>query len=456
MLVTPSGYLVFFIVLIAAFDRRWSVSIFLISVPFYALKVAYFASHAFTYPEIAIIGLALNQIARWALHREIRFPNLTTYRLLFLFWVVCISSVVYLAIDTPTVVVHAYNTGPLDRYVLSQLAFSSNNITQLILRTFFIGSIFLLSINLRESEVQRAILVVVYGSIFLGILGVVYQITQIFLFYEFAEFMTWFGFNFKINASSLGPIPRMHTIAGEPGYAAHFLLYALAIVVTYAVSTEEKTLFSNRHSIILATFLFTFLLLTTSATGYGGLLILVVIFFIFIPVFPQLSSQKVAVCVFGSALLALCTLVAIILFSPNSLGVFAYLGDKLTFRAGSGITRAKYMQLSFDIWRTRPFIGSGVGSHYSTSLLGTLAAETGGIGVGLFFFATFTAFQGAFKLGLQTKQTDNTLSLALGLAGTILISTTLIAKSITALLFPWIWVCVALPIASIINEAGKN
>lgn len=86
---------------------------------------------------------------------------------------------------------------------------------------------------------------------------------------------------------------------------------------------------------------------------------------------------------------------------------------KRQFKAGSGTLRLRYIRMAFDLFPQRPLFGSGVGSYYGASVLGTLLAETGLLGLAAFVLAHRSAYLKCLRVGYDTTAEVGSLSIAL-------------------------------------------
>ncbi|WP_227777717.1 O-antigen ligase family protein [Haladaptatus pallidirubidus] len=455
--ITPLGFIFIPLLILASRQKDYSLMFFFASLPFYGLHVFRLVGHAFTFPELALMAFGVNQIQRWYRSREIKIPATIPLYALFGFWITCLLSVLYLVLNTPSITVHPYNTGSLDELVLRDLSFTLNNISQLILRTFFVWAVIVLTINIDREGINNAIKAVIFGGCVILSVGIVYQVTQFFNFYAFAQFLEWLGFRIQTRAGGfLGLIPRMWTTAGEPGFAAHYLLFALSLTAPFAVVSEQSTsIFTKFGGRVFSSIFLAGIILSTSTTGIGGLLIFFFVLGIVSLLSPSLDHERIGrLYAIGLAFGTIVVLVGALL-STGILNILFYTISKLQFNAGSGTLRMTYIQMAIEIVTKRPFLGIGVGSQYGASLLGTLTAETGLTGLLLFLSAYISSIVGCLRIARRNRQ-ESIIATAVVVSSATLLGTSLLAKSVTVLLFPWTWLSLALPIAVVIQYSSHQ
>lgn len=441
----PAGVIFIPIAFLAARRRRWALILLAISVPFFGLTVLQAVSHEFHAAEIAVLALGINQFLRWTRTDKGYLPWPTAFTGFSIFITISALSIVYAIISPADILVNQYGVTP-DDFNLVSLSFGWSNVTQFMLRLFTIGAIVLISMNIDQDEIPQLVRLVVLGGIFSGVIGVLYQFTVFFGIQFFQEFLQWFGEGIDPGGYGfIGPIPRMGSVSGEPGHTSQYLLYTFTIVLTLLM-TANRCVFKVEELIILVPTAFILLLATTSTTGYGGFLVMsLVLFCLYLlrDVFRPKHVRRIVTGSFASVFL----MVAIALFVPSVLDAIRYQIEKLQFQAGSGQIRLKYINHSIKIFVSRPIIGAGTGSYYSTSLIGTLLVENGILGLGSFIWATTVSVRELLSQSYKEDKAFAGLAVSLSSGLLTLLLTSLVAKSISTLLSPWFWFAVALPIA---------
>lgn len=447
---TILGILTMLIALCCIRNRRLAGAFVLFTLPFYRVVVGFAIGHAFNVPEVAALTLGGSLVFEWLTEGELTIPRSSVLVWVGLFWVVCIFSVITLVffptqqLGGGSMMVHPYNTGALDDLAKQPLHFSRNNITQLLLRTVTVGSIVVYCIGLRDVDLGAVLRTLIGSSLAVAIIGFVYQATQLIGWNWVAQLWVDLGFRIRPNGGQFaGVLPRMWSLPGEPGFTATYLLFGLAIAGTLTLMPSQ-TVLSHTKAVLASAALVVSLLLTTSTTGYGGLAILATTVVVAGFVFEEIELQLLRTPVLVGLPITLLLGCLVILLSPvDFLSIVAFQVHKLTFSAGSGSLRIKYFVWSLRVGVNSSFLGVGVGSHYGATLLGTIFAETGLLGV--------SAFAGLIIAGIRsTVRSTDPRAPVLAVVLFMVIGTVLMAKSITALRFPWLWLAIAFP--SIVSQ----
>lgn len=449
MFVTPSAVLILPLAAVATLRRDWALGLLAASVPFYSLTVVELFSHPFPPHEIALLSLFTRQMWTWVSQGRVVVDHKRAMTWAISFSVVCIISVLLAVVRPANVLVHQYNIGGFGTFDFRQLSLTSANITQLLLRLFYIGSIFIIVDAIKDQrEVRRLVRWIVFGAVFAGIVGVLYQVS-ILLDGPLPAIMHWLGFNrFPTNPRFIQGIPRMYSLPGEPGFTADYLLYALAITATAFFTRADSGILTRRESVILTAVLGTFLLLSTGTTGYGGLGVFVGVLFVGAVAFEQLRSRRfLGTVLVGIVAVPVLLIADMIVFGGVLQQLIQYAIEKITFDAGSGSIRLRYMLRTVDVFLARPLLGVGVGSHHVPSMLFTLAAEVGLIGVFVFTGFHISVYRSCCWFATKAHPMYAGIALPILVAGVTLLFTNLVAKSIATLLFPWYWFSLALPLA---------
>lgn len=453
--VHPVALLVFPVAALAATRRKWALMFVVASVPLFAVVPLEAISHRFRIPEIAVLTLGVNQLYRWTKTGTVEFPDARPLYWLGLFLVVACVSVIALVLFTPDVITHPYNLG-LDGFRLRELQVRPGNVTQLLLRTFAVGAVVVLVENLTESDIYLAGRGIVFGALFTGLLGLLYQLSVLvgspavpLLFKEVANQDLYFRF---LGRGGYGLLQQMYTLAGEPAITAQFLLFALGVTMGVSLIGVDTPILTYREAWVSSIALLGMLVLTKATTAFGGILVLGVVL-TGVSLFVKSTDPAAKWRAIATGIVGVVTSLALLLvLGIDVVGMFLKQLEELQFQGGSGDIRLRYFWLSADVFATRPSIGIGPGSYYSTSLAGTLLGEVGLLGALSFLLANVTAH---FEC-LSVREGDGRRGVAVGLfvGGTTLLFTSLVAKSITTLLTPWFWFSLALPIAFVWRTGG--
>jgi len=120
----------------------------------------------------------------------------------------------------------------------------------------------------------------------------------------------------------------------------------------------------------------------------------------------------------------------------------------------SGPDRLQFIVDALGLAVRHPLLGLGVGSNKAYSLIPALLSNTGFIGTGVFL-----AFLGTIAMrtvrGLSARKAWEEKAIGLSLMATSLsvFGTLVVSVGLTALLFPWFWLLLALMVAAYRIEA---
>lgn len=464
MSVSVGGAVVLLLAVVSLTNRKIAIVSFLLTIPFKELGAITAIGRTFRPAEILVLVLALHTIHQiwmmsWAERRAVATSPL--FVAFALFGIVCIASTIYAYLVPPTdVLVHPYNLGASFGAVeVSPFEFGRNNITQLLMRLFYIGAILSIAITFNEEDIIRGIRWVVCGSILGGVIGVIYQVSILMGETAFIDMMHQIGFmRFPPDPVRVGPLPRMYSIQGEPGTVANMLLLSLAMMSASIIATSSRPIFSKWSDVALVVVLAVLILASTGTTGYGGMAILAVTVTGSIFLFEGLSLREyLKWCMVGGVGVA--AGVGVVAIAGLDLTTFIeYTLSKIQFKGGSGSTRIQYLLLEIDALKQRPVLGLGVGSHQSTSVFGTIVTDVGILGFTIFLLMH------AFVFGECVSKPciidGYPISSVLFVGGVTLFLTNLLARDASSLYFGWYWVSVGFPIAlhrqRIVASLGKD
>lgn len=444
----PIAVIVFPLTVYAGLNREWAAWFVLGSIPFFSLEVITVADHPFNPPEIAILILGGHVVADWFSRGRLELKNSGPLLLFWAFLGVAAVSVIWGVINPVSVPVHPYGSTFRSRLFVDGVVRSSY-VTQLVLRAFFVFAVTVLTVFLsRRKRVKLGVRGVVYGAVFVGMVGLLYQVAIASGLHFIPESLQAVGFRrFPTSPGTFGSVPRMYSTPGEPGYTADYLLYGFSITTTLWLIPGDGWAFNRRELKGITGFLGVALLSSTGTTGYGGLVILALTFGGVVLLFPELRPRiesRVGVTAGAAAILAT---ILVVVAGQSLIDFFAFQTEKMMFQSRSGNVRMFYIQRSLDVFLSRPLVGAGVGSHSAPSYLAILLAETGLVGAGTLIGAHLLTYRQCTGLVTRSDQTTRRMPIALAVAGFTLFGTNLLAKSIASLLFPWYWFSLALPMA---------
>lgn len=443
---TPIGLAVLPLLGLAIARRRWALYVLIFSIPLKTLDVTIAVSHPFDLPELALLVVCGHfAIGVWN-RRRVTVHRSTTVAYAFAFSVVAVISVLYLAVRPANVLVHPYNiSSGFGAFELVPLSFSSVNITQLFLRWFAVGGFVILASMLSPPDVRFITRWVVVSAIVVGLFGVVYQV-NILVNGGLADVLHLVGFRrFPSSPTVVGPLPRMYSVTGEPGTTASYLLYALAITATLALSSLDNNVMKRSKAVVSTAILSVLLVLTTGTTGYGGFGVFLGILVGSTALIDLLPGRRtIGVIATGACVAVVGTLSVALLSGLDIFAILAYQVGKLTLQEASGSLRIQYLRYTFELFTARPVLGLGVGSHRTTSLFGTILVETGLVGLVVFVAYHVRTFKECAMVE-SLPDPERPLAVALSVAGMTLFLTLLVSRSASALQLPWYWFALALP-----------
>jgi len=349
----------------------------------------------------------------------------------------------------------------LDYYASSiPLELRRTNLTQYLYLVFMVVSYFNIT-NLIKSEKQiiKTSIILVKLGLIVTIMGFLYQIFVILGFYNIYNYINYFlkgrFLQYSGKTAFGGQIPRMYTIVGEPSFTASFLILSLSLVFV-PLFLKKNLKLKNYPYNYLVFFIFSLgIILCTSTTGYFGLFILLLCFFLF----HFLKGRK------KTNILNLRTLInfiVIIIFMSISILIFFnfFFDNPISYfleeHVGkilqtSGVGKARYIgaKYSFDIFLKSPFLGVGYGSHRTPSVFFTLLANTGIIGVVLFMLFNFLIIKKGIKVYKHNPNTEiSIVMLALTLVSIIYVFFIIFAHPVLFINFFFYWIVLALISAS--------
>lgn len=443
---TILGLLISPIIFVTSLRFRWALSAFILSIPWKTAVLATAVGHKFVLPEVTIIILICH-MGRRVITKKIKLPMHLTNIALLGFGGAATISVLTLLFQPPTGLLgRPYNiaTG-YGAFTLVPISFSVDALTQLALRWFFVVSTVSLGVvfSTRNRILPWVLRITVYNALLVGWFGILYQLSLLGGIEAFPEGLQSLGFaRFPVSPGTLGALPRMFSITGEPGATAHFLLFALVITSLTALS-EDEGVFDRLPAAVFSVMLLGLIILTTGTTGYGGLIVFVILLFATALLTESVHFKTVTIVVSSTIVLGI-TIVGILALVTD-LGIIRTMSvqlDKLQFSAQSGSLRARYIAHSLSLWAKRPLFGTGVGTQNGTSFLASSLAETGLLGGAALVGAVLMAY----RSGVATEQSVNdsvvvTTAVAAATVGIV----ALVARSSASSLFPWLWLALALP-----------
>lgn len=276
------------------------------------------------------------------------------------------------------------------------LRFGFRNITQAIYLVF--GCTIAMLVALKNSEgktLARSLQVYCWSGLFISCWGFLQWILH-FLNLPYPAFV----FNTSETISALGfagqfgevGLQRVSSVAVEPSLLAQFLLTIFPLLF-FAVIGRARVISPFWDRIVLG-IVITVLLLTTSATAYLGLLI--VLLFSGILAYKQNLIRPIHILTLFVAT-AVCTIVYLSIPAVRDLFTLGILTKTESY---SGLERIRSILLAWDYFLEYPILGIGWGSATSHDLVVKLLSNTGVLGLATFGIMLITVF-GRLKLSVS-------------------------------------------------------
>jgi len=457
MELTPSAALFGPLLAVALLRERYAFYAFIASIPLFTIIPLQAVGHPFRLPELTLMILMYHYTRQWLRDGRIVLPNRLAVVWFLVFIGICAASVVYASVVPPTDVLgHPYNT-PFRPVKAVPLAVSFTNVTQLLLRIMFVLGVFVAAASLTDARLRFALRWSVFGAIIVGVIGVVYQLSiSIGVYTPFAVLRAIGVDSFPRHPGSLSVIPRMFSLPGEPGYTADFMLLGFAVAAMSVILRGDSGILQRREAVVCTVTLGVLILLSTSSTGYGGL----VVFSGVVMLSMLLTKDRYRVRVVGVVAVAGCVLLLCGLLVTPVREQILYQLSKFQFEAGSGDIRSQYIRISIDVWRFRPILGVGVGSHSVPTSTFTILAETGILGlISVAVAYGAVVLQSVRSIDRARSDRQANVLLTVVITTTTLIVTNAVAKSMVTFLFPWYILAIGAAVAASVvvkREIGRS
>lgn len=428
----PLGLLIFF------FRPRYLVPILIITLPLFHLYVASVAGtpiRAFHY----FGGLLIcRDIARRASSRQFNTSLPKTSALLLLF-----LTTVLLSLPMPVLLSGQVNVVSLDTryrvYDVVPLSFGPQNLTQFVYLAFGALLFFALVPGLHRRNFNSSIRFLNTSAVIVMLSGVAFQIASLvdrslidsafWFFTGSRDTTTLFG---RAAYGSIGLVPRMFSLAGEPGFTGLFLLLPWSFALA-APRRRKLWLFMLTFSILL----------TGATTAYFG-----AAFILATGLLVSLTRRSLLRNILPSAGLLACMFMLfglgcwmLLHVNPIQYVVEAHLW-KLTGDVGSGVTRSETIEYTLrNVFAKSPIFGVGYGSHRAPSFGTFLLANIGVLGTIAFLIFNASLARRAYRVLAIPEVRKVALAAVAALCGILL--AILAAKGAVTVMFGWYWFLLA-------------
>jgi hypothetical protein len=457
--VAPLGYVVIPLGVLLFFKSRrqlfWAT---VASIPFfytYVVDLSVTLVQPYQYFGVLLI---LRNVLDLALGRDRRPWTISrTAAAAFLFLLVAYLSLFMPAVLRDTIYVLPMDTPYQEYENVEPLRFSIANVFQVAYPTFMVLMSLCLAREIRDLETLKNVVRVNVAACFAVIgFGLFHQIGMMLGLDPVVEsaFRVVTGFSevprIYSTYNMIGPLPRMFSLAGEPGYTGSYLIFVFAIVLGLGYNVVGGGWRLKRRRLLELGLLFG-LIMTGSTTSYLGLVVLMLVLVALPKVFQlgERGSRHRSALKFTTFFVV--TAVLVLLAAPIVLEtsyvdyVYETHYAKLFLQEGSGSVRSITVRSGVEVFLQSPLLGVGYGSHRTSSLLTSLLSNVGLAGTLAFLWFNAVVFRRGLRACRRSSNpglTSMAYALLVGL-GTLL-PVMLIAKSMIALIHGWYWLLVAM------------
>jgi len=368
----------------------------------------------------------------------------------------------YLSLLMPAVLRGAVYVVPMDTAYqeyenVELLRFTIRNLLQVVYPTFMVFFFLSLAKEIRDlrdlKNIARLSIVtafVIIGFGFVQQLGIVTGVQP--LVEVVFRLVTGFEDVSRIYSTynMIGPLPRMFSLVGEPGFTASYLVFVFAMVLALKYNVV-RTGWKTKHDNLAQLFLLFGLIMTGSTTAYLGLSLLVIVLIV-LPRFLRLGKTRarrraaLRFATFFAVTAAIILLAAPVLLETSYLDyVYKTHYAKMFLQEGSGNVRLLTAQTGVQVFLKSPILGVGYGSHRTTSLLTSLLSNVGAVGTLAFLLLNVLVFRRGLR-ACRRSSNEEVVALSYALLASLatLLPTMLIAKSMIALIQGWYWLLLAM------------
>lgn len=381
--IIPLGIILFFL------DKKWILYATIFFMGFTGASIVTINNDLSIQPSyyLAMIFI-IKHIITIANKKKIVKPNI----LLCIFIFICIASLIM-----PSLVQNQ------NVYVINQddvnttVKFTTQNLTQLmyILYCFVFYWMVKDYMNTRPDIVDTSIKVLIYGAIFVCILGI-YQ--------EMAYVMNWefdkiFRSGIHGNIQPYGSFVRIYSTAIEPSMLAYYIAPIFALIICL-----NKYFIKYKYIV-----LFLILIIgigTISTTFFIGIIFFILTALAKLFITQSKQHKSINMKIIKGIAIALCigVLAIMVIYSLNKdiLNVLITTTlDKIAFENDSSIQRSASFSQHLKIGITYPLLGVGFGSARSKDLFSTWLCNIGVIGTGIFIAYIINLLIGLRKINSE-------------------------------------------------------
>jgi len=456
MHISPLGWIIIPMGLVLfASKRKYLFAATILSIPFFNTSVLYFAPLTF-FLRTPFYLLAL-YIGRLLLDTAIRpSSGLRVYRSSEKGWLLVWLSVSSLSLLSTiflsgNVLVHPIEGSAFPEWHL--LHFSLFNCTQLaywfVFALFFLGFVTAIRSVRDIKQIIRwitiASLVILASGLFaqgLFSLGHDKLVVDVFHFFGAST----------IYHRSIGSLPRMYSLAGEPGFTGLLVAFSLGLILMPVINRKDTWLWSRKVNISVVVVLTMGVILTTGTSGYLELLIIGMAGFVIL-VLQHKPVKLVSITIKWAGISILVGVMLLAFFKVMwGISFFQLLKntqvDKVLGQFESGRVRLQFISDALSIALRYPLLGVGVGGNKAFALIPALLSNIGFLGTGAFLAFNSVILWKAFRVFKTTRSTEvRSICSSLIITFVGMFGVMSIGKSLASLTCPWYWLLLALMVA---------
>jgi len=453
MQITPIGYIFIPLgIIIYFFKKKYLFWAAILAMPLwnssvlYVKVITFYFRTPFFFMSLLIVNNIVNTFTTGKWFKQKRIED--TFLVLFMF--ISGLSLLMPLIINGDVSTYSINDGLTPIPSKTPLYFGIINITQYLFLIFCCMYFFVLR---KEIATKKRIESIINIMISLGIVAVVSGILHVIftscnrpeISLNFYRFMGAPDLSFA-RKMLFKKVPQMYSLLGEPGQMALFLVAPLGFTCIKFLSTENL-LKTDKYSIFLI-LMITCLLISTSTAAHASIIVFLLSFLFIsklkIPTFRYIKAIiKIALVVGLSICLAYAIYYVFFNYSFSDFTKNTHVA-KVSLQFGSGPARWHYAVENFNIFFKYPFLGVGIGSCNSSSMITALLSNTGILGTVSFLLFNFFIFKKTFKKYLTSNAEEESFYLGLLTIFTTYLALMLFTRSMAGLTTTQYWLLMAM------------
>jgi hypothetical protein len=371
---------------------------FVISVPFHEANIAYFPAVTFylNMPMFFMVLLIARELIAVGLNVLLSY-RLTISRakedlFLVLLLIAAVSSLVMPWWIDGQAMAHPLEVSYLE-FAYQPIALRRVNFTQLAYLLFWGVGFWVLKNQMKTfTSVQKIANIIIWLGVFTVISGFLNIILYLSGYIDIAVSV----YN-KIGARivhhtriTIAGLPRLYSIAGEPGQTSLFLLIAFGLSSGMILFTHFYRMGPKKSALVYTIILLAGLLMagTTTYVGLLGLIAAIMLLGYHYRFFSISFSSMIRLTLIAGFAVSAIILVLYLVSAPSSLADFLYEAHylKIIKQKRSIPVRWRYVVDGLDLFLQYPLLGVGIGSNRCSTLIVSLLSNLGVLGTCAFLF----------------------------------------------------------------------